>query len=88
MSRTILILAALVASTACLASEENTSLSSEHAAVMEEACGSSPQSRCIEELRKVCHSQFTFRCYYSRKARLDAIRHTGFQEEVVHILDE
>lgn len=87
MSRTVLILAALVASTACFADEENTSLSSEHAAVMEEACGPSPQPRCIEELKKVCHSQFTFRCYYSRKARLDAIRQTGFPE-VVRVLDE
>lgn len=61
---------------------------SEHAEVAREACGSAPQPKCLAELRKVCHDHFTFRCYYSRKGRLDAIREVGFPENRVPVFDE
>ena len=56
--------------------------------VAREACGSDPSAHCLQELRKVCHEHATFRCYYSRKARLDAIRQVGFPVERLHHGDE
>lgn len=52
--------------------------------VTQEACGSHPQAQCLTELRKVCHEHPTFRCYYSRKDRMDAIRQVEFPAEEAH----
>ena len=88
MVRTIVFAALLGQGCALAAVEPSMAQASEHAEVTREACGADPQAKCLAELRKVCHDRFTFRCYYSRKGRLDAIREVGFPEERAHIIDE
>lgn len=85
MFRTIVLAAAVGHAVAPIPAFAQTS---EHAGVMREACGPVPEAKCLAELRKVCHDHFTFRCYYSRKDRLDAIREVGFPEDRIHALDE
>lgn len=56
--------------------------------VAREACGSEALAQCLDELRKVCHEHATFRCYYSRKARFDALHRAGLPDPRPHDRDE
>lgn len=53
----------------------------EWALVIAEACGHHPQAPCLSELRKVCHQHPTFRCYHSRKDRMDGFRQVGLPDD-------
>lgn len=83
LSRVLLPLAALG-----LAAAPAAAATPEAIRVAQEACGDDPQPKCLMELRKVCHELATFRCYYSRKSRLDALRQIGFPEDRPRLADE
>ena len=88
MFRTTVLLAALSAPALTLAVESSSFQMAEHRQVAREACGTNPADNCLAELKKVCHARLTFRCYYSRKDRLDAIREVGFPEDRARAYDE
>ena len=86
--RTIVCLAVLCQVSAASGVEPSSVEMVEHVKVAKEACGGNPSFNCLAELKKVCHAHLTFRCYYSRKDRLDAVRQVGFPDPRARELDE
>ncbi len=88
MLRSLVVLVVLVPASPALALDHDRDDQSEPVRVAIEACGPGSDLHCLEELRKVCHAHPTFRCYYSRKARIDAIRQVGFPDDRARGRDE